>query len=174
MKLINIHYGKQSAQRVIYDKNKDKAWKHPDDLLVLTIDGSDQSKTCLPIAPPELRSSREWSSPDKLVVHLVGVLTHGYSMHPKVFSVLKDYPHDANMTASALFDVILSISAEKKLPVKLLLQMDNTSRENKNHTIFAFCSWLVFIDAFEEVEMNFLMVGHTHTDIDQLFSQISK
>ena len=46
--------------------------------------------------------------------------------------------------------------------------MDNCWRENKNRYMFAFLSYLVKTDIFEEIDVNFLPVGHTHNDGDQL------
>ncbi|KAL3698645.1 hypothetical protein R1sor_012721 [Riccia sorocarpa] len=49
--------------------------------------------------------------------------------------------------------------------------MDNSAKDNKNIHVHAFCSELVKLGIFETVEVNFLMVGHTHEDIDALFSK---
>jgi len=54
------------------------------------------------------------------------------------------------------------------LPPILTLQLDNASRDNKNHWVFAFCSLLVYKGIFYEVYINFLIVEHTHEDIDAL------
>ncbi|KAL3692543.1 hypothetical protein R1sor_006194 [Riccia sorocarpa] len=51
--------------------------------------------------------------------------------------------------------------------------MENSANDNKNIHVFAFCSELVKHGIFETVEVNFLMVGHTHEDIDALFSKVS-
>ncbi|XP_064645571.1 uncharacterized protein LOC135498949 isoform X2 [Lineus longissimus] len=56
---------------------------------------------------------------------------------------------------------------------KLHLQMDNCWRENKNRYILSFLFFLVHIDVFEEVSLNFLPVGHTHEDVDQMFRCIN-
>ncbi|CEM29264.1 unnamed protein product [Vitrella brassicaformis CCMP3155] len=52
--------------------------------------------------------------------------------------------------------------------------MDNCTGENKNQYIFAYASLPVHLGAFKEVTVNFLPVGHTHEDIDQLHSVTSK
>jgi hypothetical protein len=51
--------------------------------------------------------------------------------------------------------------------------MDNTCKDNKNRFVFAYCNMLVDMGLFERVEINFLPVGHTHCDVDQLFSRVS-
>ena len=57
----------------------------------------------------------------------------------------------------------------KPLPPILTLQLDNASRDNKNRWVFAFCSLLIYKGIFREIYINFLIVGHTHEDIDALF-----
>ncbi|KAL3682625.1 hypothetical protein R1sor_000647 [Riccia sorocarpa] len=61
----------------------------------------------------------------------------------------------------------------KKLPPIFMLQMDNSAKDNKNQQVLAFCSELVIRGVFEIVEVNFLLVGHTHEDVDALFSKVS-
>ena len=48
-----------------------------------------------------------------------------------------------------------------------------SSRENKNRYVFGYCGLLVKCGLFKEVNVHFLPVGHTHEDIDQLFSRIA-
>ena len=59
------------------------------------------------------------------------------------------------------------------LPPTLTPQLDNASRDNKNCWVFAFCSLLVYRAIFHEIYINFLIVGHTHEDIDALFGRWS-
>lgn len=54
----------------------------------------------------------------------------------------------------------------------LYLQADNCFKENKNRYVFFFCALLVALDFFEDVYMSFLPTGHTHEDIDALFSYL--
>ncbi|KAL3686013.1 hypothetical protein R1sor_004035 [Riccia sorocarpa] len=61
----------------------------------------------------------------------------------------------------------------KPLPLVFMLQIDNSAKDNKNIHVLAFCSELVIRGVFETVEVNFLMVGHTHEDVDALFSKVS-
>jgi len=58
-------------------------------------------------------------------------------------------------------------------PTNLWLQFDNCG-ENKNKEMFCYVSLLVELFLFKEVEICFLIVGHTHASIDQYFSVISK
>ena len=46
-------------------------------------------------------------------------------------------------------------------------------QRQQNRYLFAYAHMLVDMGLFQEVEINFLPVGHTHCDIDQLFSRFS-
>jgi hypothetical protein len=59
------------------------------------------------------------------------------------------------------------------LPSKGHFQYDNCS-ENKNKTMHCFFSHLVEAGYFKEIELFFLIVGHTHNRLDQWFSILSK
>ena len=60
------------------------------------------------------------------------------------------------------------------LPKKLFLQFDNSAKDNKNRYVMAFCSLLTARRVFKEVTVGFLIVNHTHEDIDAHFSYLSK
>ena len=62
----------------------------------------------------------------------------------------------------------------QKLPENLLLQLDNCAGEKKNRYLFAYLSLLVARGVFKTVQLGFLMVGHTHEDIDAMFSRFSE
>ena len=47
------------------------------------------------------------------------------------------------------------------------MELDNTSRENKNSMVFGYLSMLVKKGIFKKIKVNFLLVGHTHDHIDQ-------
>ena len=59
------------------------------------------------------------------------------------------------------------------LPPILNVQMDNATDDNKNRYVFGFWSLLVAKKIFCEVYVNFMIVGHTHDDIDALFGRWS-
>ncbi len=66
------------------------------------------------------------------------------------------------------------IVGRKPLPRKLLLHMDNCVKDNKNCHLLAFLSLLTTLEVFEEVQLGFLVVGHTHEDIDGSFGYLLK
>ena len=58
-----------------------------------------------------------------------------------------------------------TLDAQESLPPTLILQLDNTSQENKNAMMFALNAEFVETGIFEKVIINFLPVGHTHVSI---------
>jgi hypothetical protein len=62
----------------------------------------------------------------------------------------------------------------KPLPRKLLLQMDNSVKDNKNPHLLVFLSLLTACKVFEEFQLAFLVVGHTYEDIYGSFGYLSK
>ena len=103
-----------------------------------------------------------------LKVHVTGAIVHGQGAYG--FFDIGQYCHDSNMTIYVLINILSMFSS---LPPTLYLQLDNCGRENKNRFIFAFCSLLVKLKIFKKIKVSFLMVGHTHEDIDQMFSSFS-
>ena len=68
----------------------------------------------------------------------------------------------------------MDIQGHKPLPRKLYLELDNSAKDNKNKYIMAFLSLLTARGVFKEIQVGFLLVGHTHEDIDAYFSHLSK
>ena len=105
--------------------------------------------------------------------HLIGALVHGRGAW--VYTMSHRFPADPNVTIEVLQRVLTDLSEESggPLPKKLYLQLDNCVRENKNRAVMAYLCWLVQRRIFKEIHVSFLPVGHTHEDIDQVWSRTS-
>ena len=79
----------------------------------------------------------------------------------------------AEMCTSSLPPLGAEEVLAKPLPRVLNLQLDNVTGDNKNRFMFAFCSLLTYHGVFQEVYINFLIVGHMHDDIDAFFGRWS-
>ena len=80
-----------------------------------------------------------------------------------------------NLMIEILCQVLNDLDEKNELPTKnrkFYLQVDNCG-ENKNKTLFAFLVDLVKRGVFNKIKVGFLMVGHTHEDIDSFFSTIA-
>ena len=79
----------------------------------------------------------------------------------------------AEMCAASLAPQPEALVPAIALPPILNVQMDNATGNNKNKYVFAYWSLLVAKRIFREVYVNFMIVGHTHDDIDALFGRWS-
>ena len=99
--------------------------------------------------------------------HLCGVLVHGVGLYTDIW-IDKHHKHDSNQVVTSIMNVVQDVRNRRGniLPPKLHIQADNCGRENKNQYMFALCAALVVFKYFAEVHLSFLIVGHTHEDID--------
>lgn len=85
----------------------------------------------------------------------------------------KDTDYQLTVALESIIRRLATLPPEKR-PRILFLQMDNAPSECKNRFMIAFACWLVHMRIFTEVVFGFLLVGHTHEDVDQMFSQFSR
>ncbi|KAL3691171.1 hypothetical protein R1sor_004822 [Riccia sorocarpa] len=64
-------------------------------------------------------------------------------------------------------------ASTRMLPPNLYIQLDNSAKDNKNWTMMAFCNELVARGCCKMITMSFLVVGHTHEDVDAFFSKVN-
>jgi hypothetical protein len=74
---------------------------------------------------------------------------------------------------SSILEATDALDHCEPLPRRLYLQLDNSPKDNKNQFLFGFLSLLTARKVFEEIQLGFLLVGHTHEDIDGYFSYVS-
>ena len=93
---------------------------------------------------------------------------------PIVFMSWGDLAKDSSYTAQAILRT-LKMTMEKRgvLGARLVLNLDGTTRENKNKTIVMLLAALVEIGVFNDVWVCFKQPGHTHNEVDQFWSVIS-
>jgi hypothetical protein len=157
------------AERAVYHKLRFMSRMEPERVLVMIIDGMDQKKTNLPWVWP---IDKALASLQRIKTHVTGVIMHGHTPSCLLFVDFLDVPHDPNLTCHVINQSLLSLKGA--IPRTLHLQLDNTSKENKNSTVLTYLAILVAQGVFDSVTVNFLPVGHTHEDIDQLFSRIAQ
>lgn len=60
------------------------------------------------------------------------------------------------------------------MPHVMYLQLDNCCKDNKNRFTMSAAVNLVYLGIVEETFVGTLLVGHTHEDIDQMFTIIAR
>ncbi|XP_006815072.2 uncharacterized protein LOC102804474 [Saccoglossus kowalevskii] len=169
--LLKLHMDQVEKERKRYHYHREKAEKEPEELLTIIIDGMDQNKTDLPHLMTEDKAT---SNLLKLRTHITGSIVHTGVTSGKIpFAHIdvNQIPHDSNLTMNILLDVLSEVKTH--LAKVLYLQLDNCFRENKNRFLLSLMELMVEINVFEEIFVSFLPVGHTHENVDQMFSKIS-
>ena len=185
--LKSLHFTQSTKERSKFYKHNDKALTGGKRMnvyryLSVIMDGMDQAKTRLP----------HWDRPPKYMddkrqvdLHLMGALVSAYGIgedHKGTecmvhWNVKQSFKDDSNATCTMLEDVIKRVQTarstrNKALPEVLYIQLDNVGT-NKNHWLLGYACWLVQEGIFLKVKINYLLVGHTHENIDQFFSRLS-
>jgi hypothetical protein len=145
---------------------------HKLDYASVIIDGMTQHTTIIPRYP---RKPAWMEGQELLDVHCMGSLVKGVGAFMDF--QFKNFKNDSNALLHTLHLDVLRIQqdrsvTERRMPEVLFIQLDNVGT-NKNHHLLAYCSWLVKTGVFKKVKIGFLIAGHTHENIDQMFSRFS-
>ena len=160
---------------LLYCYRRDLPIRYPQDYLHLSLDDMDQKKLHSPFTRV---TTKETSNMLRLSNHLTGcIVTNGGFETDRVYKMYVNndqFCQDSNKTISIIFD-LLCYSQEKleKLPRKLLFQSDNCHRDLKNQIVLSFFYLLVDLDIFDEIMVSMMPIGHTHSDVDFMFSLVA-
>ena len=144
-------------ERQHYYSNRLRAESDPATYLSLIIDGADQSDhQC----PHWCERSHASAAITRQKLYLYGCISHGRKAYVYTVPDHVKQGHDTTIEViwRVLNDVLLK---EGKIPPILLVQLDNTSKQNKGRFLFAFLGLLVYYGVVRKVVVSFLPVGHT-------------
>lgn len=139
--------------------------------ITLIADGMDQSKLRVPRILG--RFSKVLEQLFRPTLHLNGVWIHGW----KLFIPIGDesLKKDSQTQLETLARAISQLCVERGgLPLGLHLQQDNCFREGKNKFVLLFMLIMVVSGSFRWASCGYLRTGHSHEDIDQVFSCIAR
>ncbi len=141
-------------------------------VLTIIIDSMDKSKFAL----PHYSFAMKPKMLDELirpVVTLTAGIAHGYCTAFYIADETLSHGADAFLDALVLtLDHVLRVCQARGLPMPLhlVVQSDNPTNQAKNSLTCMFLAFMVATNRFLTCTLNFLTVGHTHEDIDQLFA----
>ena len=160
------HNRKQMQERFEYKSRCIQAEQQPDQYLSIIVDGMTITKIPLKMPMPKGASQQE-----RLKLHIHGLIDHSHKIR-RMYGSLDHWNHGSDFVVSILATYLNNLKAihQGNWPRTLYLQVDNCWRENKNITMILFLGLLIQRKWFDEVFMYCLPVGHTHEDIDQMFS----
>ena len=166
---LKTHLEMVQRERAAYRECQAKASQFPETFCSIIIDGANQEAFSLPHFPFKMKAE---STGFSIKMGLVGLLEHlpGQVRELHLFTMAENLESGANHVIEVLHRWLQKKAAKGRLPGTLLVQLDNCSRENKNKIFMGYIESLVALGVFEEIRVSFLPKGHTHEDIDQVFS----
>ena len=162
------HLEKQYQQRMCYYCARELSYSQPGKYLCMIIDAMTETSTSTPMQAREVKGFK----PAEYKTQLYGAQVHG----PEgFFAYTTCSMKGARVTVEVLHRTLLKLAqTRKEWPSVFTLQLDNTTSDCKNHTVLAYLAWLEAIGVFEVARLAFLMVGHTHEDIDGMFGLLRR
>jgi hypothetical protein len=175
LKEYRLHLADVAEDRYVYTSNKMKSQNRTGGVLSIIIDGADNTDHSLPYFHHRTHESQAaW----RQRMHVIGAIAHGHGVW--AFTCPGHVAQGHNVTIQALWEVLRDLIKRARdkgelaqFPDHLVLQLDNTTKQNKGKFLFAFVYLLVEYGPFRKATINFLPVGHTHIDIDQFFSRLT-
>jgi hypothetical protein len=144
--------------------------------LCIIIDSMDRTKLVWP-RWPFARTPKQIEGLHRPRLVLTGAMAHGWCTN--VFLAHENQSHGADAFLEVLCQTLedvhsTALTSGRRMPSHLFILSDNTVAQAKNEETCVFLAWLVSRYRFLTANIGFLMVGHTHEDIDQLFALIVK
>eukprot|EP00965_Chrysotila_dentata_P117011 3867284-Pleurochrysis_carterae.AAC.1 len=195
-----VHLLKARADKRHYYYFRNKARQPGTDTVPCIIDKMDGNKNKCPRYPPPARAfirppkAAEDQLKNAMKLHVVGVIFHGGNRNEEgvnsdLISLLAALPHlagNSNLNCKCLYRALkyhfeehgmlprLHILASKLCvsPPPRALGFNNAS-DNKSRWVLGFCARLVRLGYVKEIHLSMMRPGHTHEDIDAVFSRIS-
>jgi len=162
------HVFLQQFERRAYAYKQMLAYSESKEFLSCIIDSSTQFPYHVPYTRDQFK---DLDSSGTLKQSLTAVHFHGRDTY--IYPYSKFVNGGSNWTIQCLLEALSSEASKEghvNFPRTWFIQMDNCSGENKNKFVFAFLSTLVAKGYFDTIVVSFLPTGHTHEDVDQLFS----
>ncbi|KAL3700685.1 hypothetical protein R1sor_018707 [Riccia sorocarpa] len=150
--------------RTVYYSHRELSTSSPSLYLSFIHDAMDLAKTIIPHLCDKVKTLM--GSVQPLPLKVIGILNHGHEpgvvAHSKEEFFQMDGAENSELQAST-----------RILPPNLYIQLDNSAKDNKNWAMMVFCSELVARGCCKMITMSFLVVGHTHEDVDAFFSKVN-
>jgi hypothetical protein len=163
------HHAFVKKERQLYVWRRERGRDPNQDVVSMIVDAADQAKYALPYHHIATHESQKAL---RVPVHLMGVLVHGEHVH--AYTYFENFKQGNNVTIQAIHSALCSkMARDGRLPSTFYLQLDNTSKQCKARFMIGWLGYLVYRGVFRHIVLSFLPVGHTHEDIDQVFSRLS-
>lgn len=127
-----------------------------------------------PAIPHLAEHPKSWATMTRPKTSLFAFINHGRQMKFLIPN-LDEFPDDPNYAMSLIIaQLIEHVKTTGSLPLDFHMQVDNCSKENKNRWLFGLFALLAGLRIFRIITAEMLGQGHTHEDIDAVFTPISE
>lgn len=168
------HHGEARSERLGYHGRREDGRDPASDSVSIILDKWDSAKCTVPYFARKPGGWWNVTSQQVLAQHVLGVMVHATPQNKVHMYTFNDsVAGGANNNVEGLRRTLAAEYATKPMPRIMYVQADNAS-DNKNFTVLLFLGLLVYHDYVADAYISFLLVGHTHEDIDALFSVISR
>ena len=168
--LYDRHLKSQYMDRRVYWNARAVSRRH-EGKITMILDGMDQAKFAWPRSA--FLSAHQFDKFHRPRLHITTALVHGHGIF--TFVSHADIKKSGSTTCEQLA-IVFSKLAQSGVHLRetdLHLQLDNASGSNKNNTVLKWAASQVMSGNIRSVHVCFLRCGHTHEDIDALFSQLA-
>ena len=169
------HLARQLADRRVYwyhrgQSRLDACNPCPQELCII-LDSMDMAKYSWPKSP--IMNGKDFCSWGRPRMACTSMLAHGHM----VLTVLSHHAISTNSsrTTEILSYALSKLPQEKRIDFRhiiLHIQGDNCSKECKNNTLLRHFAWQIAMRKLKGCQMSFLSSGHSHEDIDSMFSNL--
>ena len=172
LRLRQAHLENAALERKKFRHHTDKCKnRNSDKCMGMIFDGMTQDTTAL----PHFIRKPGWQQRNKYGVHVQGVMVAG--RRARLEFAYGNVANDSNMAITTIHNAILAEQNTRSqegrpFPTVLYIQADNVN-SNKSKVLMGYLCHLVNLGVFTKIKVNFLLVGHTHENIDQMFSRFS-
>lgn len=174
---LGLHFEFQAAQRLAHARVEEECAQSGGQKWLMVIDKMDQNKTIVPTVWSQL-STPLFKDPDRrIIAGVIGSMWYGTKKTTHLLrTVFQDCSHGAETQSSTILQNLHNVALEEgHLPNTLVIAADNTRKETKNQTTMWFLIWLLCAlngSSLCRIEVIFLLVGHTHNQLDRFFSRL--
>ena len=176
-KLWRKHLRDQYEDRSVYWALRLASQDFDSTVLVIIIDSMDKKTSVWPKYKFDRKPHEIEGLKPRPRMTLTCGIAHGWCTG--IFWAPETLSHGSNAFCEVLCIILSKVAAlarvkGRKFPSHLVIQADNTTGQTKNHFVASFMAQLVGLRKMSTATLNFLMVGHTHEDVDQIFAIVTE
>lgn len=153
--------------RTRYYKKNDKAKFHSEQCQSIIIGGTEQPAFSSPRFVTKSITNREHA----LNGYLTGFTDHLKPSRLLLSTMTEELEMGDNHDIKASYRFVNERVSSKPFPSTLFIQVDNWTHMKRNRYVLARTQCLINWNVFLCLEIGFVLIGHTHEEIDQAFSR---